>query len=110
MSTLNSAKEKQPPYAAHIGLDWADQKHFWTMLTAEGKRTRGELKHTPEAIEVWAAELAQRFGGPPIALALDQVRGALTAVLSKYAHVHLFPLHPTKLAHYRLSVCPSGAN
>ena len=109
MSTLNSAEEKQPPYAAHIGLDWADQKHFWTMLTAEGKRTRGELKHTPEAIEVWAAELAQRFGGRPIALALEQARGALVAVLSKYAHVHLFPLHPTKLAHYRLSVCPSGA-
>ena len=79
------------------------------MLTADGKRTRGELKHTPEAIEVWAVELAQRFGGRPIALALEQVRGALVAVLSKYAHVHLFPLHPTKLAHYRKSVCPSGA-
>jgi hypothetical protein len=51
VSTLNSAEEK-PTYAARIGLDWADQKHFWTMLTAEGKRTRGELKHTPEAIEI----------------------------------------------------------
>jgi len=85
VSTLNSAEEKQLSYAAHIGLDWADQKHFWTMQTAEGKRTRGELKHTPEAIEVWAAELAQRFGGRPIALALEQARGALVAVLSKYA-------------------------
>src|SRR5207302_8578783 len=108
VSTLNSAEEK-PTYAARIGLDWADQKHFWTMLTADGKRTRGELKHTPEAIEIWAVELARSFDGRPIALALEQKRGALVAILSKYAHVHLFPIHPTKLGHYRKSVCASGA-
>jgi hypothetical protein len=107
MSELNA--EKHPPFAARIGIDWADQKHFWTMLTDDGKRTRGELKHTPEEIEVWAVELARQFGGRPIAVALEQVRGALVAILSKYAHIHLFPLHPTKLAHYRKSVCPSGA-
>jgi Transposase/Transposase IS116/IS110/IS902 family len=108
VSTLNSV-ESSPSFAARIGLDWADQKHFWTMLTADGKRTRGELAHTPEAIEVWAVELAQRFGGRPIALALEQSRGSLVAIFSKYAHLHLFPLHPTNLAHYRKSVCPSGA-
>lgn len=108
MSTLNSV-EPNESFAARIGLDWADQKHFWTMLTADGKRTRGELAHTPEAIEVWAAELAHRFDGRPIALALEQSRGSLVAIFSKYAHLHLFPLHPTSLAHYRKSVCPSGA-
>ena len=79
------------------------------MQTADGKRSRGELKHTPEAIEVWAAELARTFGGRPIAIALEQARGGLIAILSKYAHLHLFPVHPTKLAHYRKSVSPSGA-
>jgi transposase len=108
VSTLNSV-EPNESFAARIGLDWADQKHFWTMLTADGKRTRGELAHTPEAIEVWAAELAHRFDGRPIALALEQSRGSLVAIFSKYAHLHLFPLHPTNLAHYRKSVCPSGA-
>src|SRR5947209_20298069 len=77
------------------------------MLTADGKLTRGELKHTPEAIEIWAVELARSFDGRPIALALEQKRGALVAILSKYAHVHLFPIHPTKLGHYRNSVCAS---
>jgi Transposase/Transposase IS116/IS110/IS902 family len=109
VSTLNTADEKKPSYAAHIGLDWADQKHFWTMRTAEGKVSRGELKQTPEAIEVWAVELVRQFEGRPIALSLEQSRGALVAILSKYAHIHLFPLHPNKLAHYRMSVCPSGA-
>jgi len=107
VSTLNT--EQNQFFAARIGLDWADQKHFWSLLTADGKRRRGQLDHTPEAIEVWAAELAQRFGGRPIAVALEQSRGSLVAILSQYAHLHLFPLHPTNLAHYRKSVCPSGA-
>ena len=113
MSTLETvqptpAAAPSPAFAAHIGLDWADQKHFWTMLV-DGKKTRGQLDNTPEAIEVWAAELAQRFGGRPVALALEQSRGAVIAVLSKYAHLVLFPVHPTSLANYRKSFSPSGA-
>ena len=98
-----------PEFAARIGLDWADQKHFWTMLDEGGKKTRGQLDNTPEAIEVWAAELAQRWGGRPVALALEQSRGAVITVLSKYAHLVLFPVHPTSLANYRKSFSPSGA-
>jgi transposase len=107
--TAEEPKVQDPSFAARIGLDWADQKHFWSMLTADGKRTRGELEQTPEAIQVWAAELAQRFPGRPIAVALEQSRGAVTAILSKYAHLHLFPVHPNTLAHYRESFYPSGA-
>src|ERR1700736_3559994 len=114
MSTLDAvestpAAAPPPEFAARIGLDWADQKHFWTMLSGDGKKTRGQLDNTPEAIEVWAAELAQRFGGRPVALALEQSRGAVIAVLSKYAHLALFPVHPTSLANYRKSFSPSGA-
>src|SRR5436305_6472019 len=104
-----SNAEHNQNFAAHIGLDWASKLHFWTMVTADGKRTRGELKHSPEAIEVWAVELAQRFGGRPIAVALEQARGALIAILSKYAHLHLFIVHPNNLDHYRKSCFPSGA-
>jgi hypothetical protein len=79
------------------------------MLDEGGKKTRGQLDNTPEAIEVWAAELAQRWGGRPVALALEQSRGAVITVLSKYAHLVLFPVHPTSLANYRKSFSPSGA-
>ena len=104
-----SAVAAAPEFAARIGLDWADQKHFWTMLDEGGKKTRGQLDNSPEAIEVWAAELAQRWGGRPVALALEQSRGAVITVLSKYAHLVLFPVHPTNLANYRKSFSPSGA-
>jgi len=87
MATQQTVAAAQPlPFAAHIGLDWADQKHFWTMLV-DGKKTRGQLDNTPEDIEVWAGELAQRCGGRPVAVALEQSRGAVIAVLSKYAHL-----------------------
>jgi transposase len=96
-------------YAAWIGLDWADQKHFWSLRTAEGKSSKGQLDNTPEALEVWAADLARRFAGRPVALALEQTRGAVIGMLSKYAHLVLFPVHSTTLAHYRKSFVPSGA-
>jgi transposase len=107
MSDLN--ENVKPEYAAHIGLDWADQKHLWAMRTADGKQQRGELLNTPEAIEIWAAELAHRFGGRSIAVALEQSRGAVIAMLSKYAHLVLFPVHPNTVANYRKAFCPSGA-
>ena len=99
----------QPVFAARIGIDWADKKHFWTMQTSDGKIERGQLEHTPEAIELWVAGLAQRFSGQPIAVALEQSRGPLIAMLSRYRSLYLFPLHPNKLDSYRKSVYPSGA-
>lgn len=108
MSDLNSEKVG-PEFAAHIGIDWADQKHFWAMRTADGKMQRGELNNTPEAIQVWAVELAQRFGGRPIAVGLEQARGAVIAMLCKYAHLVLFPIHPNTVSNYRKAFSPSGA-
>jgi hypothetical protein len=67
------------------------------------------LKHTPEAIEAWASQLAERFGGRPIAVGLEQSRGSLICALTKYAHLVLYPIHPTTLARFRAALFPSGA-
>lgn len=109
MIPLSNVKAETQPYAAWIGLDWADQKHFWSLRTANGQTQRGQLDNTPEAVEVWAAELAQQFAGQPVAVALEQARGAVIGMLSKYAHLTLFPVHSTTLANYRKSFSPSGA-
>ena len=102
--------ENEIHFAAFVGLDWAEQKHVFTLQSAESHRVeRGELEHTPEAVEAWAMALAQRFGGRPIAIALEQVRGALVFMLTKYEHLVLFPVHPATLASYRKSFRPSGA-
>jgi transposase len=100
----------EPAWAAFAAIDWADQKHSWRLLAAGSKQSeQGELKNTPEAVEAWAAALEQRFGGRPVAVCLEQTRGALVYMLAKYPHLVLFPVHPTTAARYRETFCPSGA-
>jgi len=97
-------------YVAYIGLDWADREHAWCLQVAgQSNREKGVVAQTPEAIEQWAAVIAQRFAGRPVAVALEQSRGALLFALTKYEHLILFPIHPARLAHYRKSFRPSGA-
>lgn len=97
-------------FAAWVAIDWADKKHVWRLeAVGAGARERGELEHTPEAIEAWASQLAERFGGRPIAIGLEQSRGSLLCALTKYAHLVLYPIHPTTLARFRAALFPSGA-
>jgi hypothetical protein len=99
-----------PDGAAFAAIDWADQKHFWRLVPAGSHHPeQGELENTPEAVAAWANALHQRFGGRPIALCLEQRRGALVYMLAKYPHLVLFPVHPTTAARYRETFCPSGA-
>ncbi len=98
------------PFAAFAALDWADQKHVWALEAADSESIeQGQIDGTPEAVEGWAAGLAQRFGGRPVAVALEQARGALLFMLAKYEHLVLHPVHPTSLARYREAFSPSGA-
>jgi len=104
-----TCKQAETAFAAFIGVDWADQRHAWAMQIPDGTLLQGELTHTPEAVEAWAMELGTRFNGQPIAVALEQSRGSLVFMLSKYAHLVLFPVHPTTLVKYRQGFRPSGA-
>lgn len=110
MSETIEAQPATVQYAARVGIDWADQKHNWS-LQVNGKTSveRGELKNTPEAIDVFVNELARRFTGEKIAVALEQSRGAVLFHLAKYEHLVLYPIHPNMLDHYRKSFYPSGA-
>ena len=78
-------------------------------IDGETRVHQGELEHTPEAIEQFVSEIAIRFPGQRVAVALEQSRGALMYMLGKYAHLILYPIHPTTLNHYRKSAYPSGA-
>jgi transposase len=100
----------QTEFAALIAIDWADQKHAWALeIPGSSRRESGTIDHTPEAVDVWATELRLRFGGQRIAVALEQSRGALVFMLTKYEHLVIFPVHPTVLVNYRKSFRPSGA-
>jgi transposase len=97
-------------FVAFVAIDWADQKHVWALEVADSAgRECGSLDHSPEAVDLWAAELRLRFSGQRVAVALEQSRGPLVSMLTKYEHLVIFPVHPTSLANYRKSFRPSGA-
>jgi transposase len=110
MSHTWTTATSEPEWAAFAAIDWADRKNFWRLLPAGSRRSEaGEMENTPEAVEAWAADLQQRFGGGPIAVIVEQSRGALVYMLTKYPHLVLFPVHPTTAAGYRETFAPSGA-
>jgi transposase len=109
MSEAESVKQ-EPQFAAFIGIDWADKKHVWRLqAVGSEKRESGELEHTPEAVEAWVGQLCQRFANRAIAVAVEQSRGALVFMLSKYEPLHLFPVPSTMAANMREALYPSGA-
>jgi transposase len=98
----------EPEFAAVVAIDWADQKHYWSLQKVGSKQIeRGHLDNTPEAVETWMTELRLRFPGRPLAVALEQRRGALVTMLSKYSELYLYPVHPFTLAKYREAFYPS---
>ena len=108
MSEVESVKQ-EPQFAAFIGIDWADKKHAWSLrAVGSEKRERGELEHTPEAVEAWVGQLCQRFANRPIAVAVEQSRGALVFMLSKYEPLHLFSVPSTMSACMREALYPSS--
>jgi len=108
MSEVQPVKP-EPQFAAFVGIDWADQKHVWCLQAVDSeKRESGELEHTPEAVEAWVGQLCQRFANRPIAVAVEQSRGALVFMLSKYEPVHLFPVPSTMACNMREALYPSG--
>jgi transposase len=96
--------------AAFIGLDWADQKHAVTVQeSGTDQRHRVTLDHTPEALQSWIQSLRVRYGGKPVAIAVEQKRGALIYALMHVEFLHLFPVNPVAVAKMRQAFYPSGA-
>lgn len=110
MSTTLSNDNAQAEYAAYIGIDWADQQHaFCLQVAGQSQKESGVLKQKPEIIGPWVAKLRERFGGRPVAVALEQSRGALIHALMAYDFIVLYPLHPTTVAKFREAFKFSGA-
>jgi hypothetical protein len=77
--------EEAVEFAAHIGLDWGDKEHSVCLQVAGSKTTeRWKVKHTVQELEGWAAELRGRFGGRPVALAVELSKGPVVSALLRH--------------------------
>jgi transposase len=102
--------EHPDPPAAWIGLDWGHRTHAFALQDAAGRTHEGSLDHTPEALHTWLAELAGRYGGRPVHLALEGKGGAVLPALLQYPWLQLYPINPVTSARYRTAFTPSGAS
>ena len=97
------------PYAAFVGIDWADTKHDVCIQSADSlRREFAVIPHKVEEIDEWAQSLHRRFSGP-IAIALELSKGPLVYALQKYDYFVIFPINPSTLAKYREAFQPSRA-
>src|SRR5262249_16024741 len=106
----NTMSNTNVEMAAWVGLDWADQKHV--VALQESGSDQGQpvtLDHTPEALHSWIQLLRDRFGGRPVAIAVEQKRGALIYALMHVEFLHLYPVNPIAVAKLREAFYPSGA-
>lgn len=97
-------------YAAYIGLDWGSEKHSVALKTSDcSKIERFTLKQTPEDLHAWLLKLRDSFGGRPVAIAIEQTKGAVIHALLNYDFVHVFRINPKSLADYRKAFSPGYA-
>lgn len=97
-------------FRAFVSIDWADRRHVFLLQdAASGQRESGLIEHTPESVGRWVAGLLERFPGGPVALAVEQSRGALLAMLTHWEGLVIYPIHPAMVARLRKAFFPSGA-
>lgn len=102
--------QKPVPFAALVGIDWADKKHDICLCVAGStKRERSVVAHTPAALRDWADKLRVRFGGAPVAICIELTQGPIVSALLEHDFFVLFPVQPKTLARYREAFTTSGA-
>jgi transposase len=105
-----SPNPSTPAFAAFVGIDWADQQHAVCLSPADTLLAeQSTILHTPEAIAEFVANLRCRFGGRPVAIGLEQARGALLYALMSYEFLVLYPINPLTSKRYRDAFATSGA-
>jgi transposase len=97
-------------FVAFIGMDWGDEEHAFCLLPSDSSTPeKGKMVHSAETVHTWFKELEKRFGGRPVALAVEDNRGALLHVFAQYSWLVVYPINPVTSARYRQAFIPSGA-
>jgi transposase len=99
---MKTQKDTASDYAAYVGLDWADRSHqICCRVEGAAGEEQSNLPHEPNELHAWADGLRARFGGRPIAVAVEQTKGPLIYALSGHSHLVIYPINPAMLAKYR---------
>jgi len=95
-------------YVALIGIDWGDKEHAWHLRDSRGERS-GKIKADSESIGRWLDQLRSHYRSKPIAVGLEQKRGALVYGLLEAGFITVYPINPKTSARYREAFATSRA-
>lgn len=108
-TTLNSNNPAETQPVAWIGFDWGHKEHAFALQDQTGHREAEKIQHTAENLHGWLKKIGQRYGGRPVALAVESSRGAVIHALLQYPWLIIYPINPASSANYRKAFRPSGA-
>src|SRR5690348_7129260 len=97
----------QPDERCHSARNAARQGAVPPRYRAKWEHAKSQFGRNSGAL--WISQLTTRFAGRPIAVCLEQSRGALLFSLSKYDNLVLYPIHPAVANSFRKAVYPSGS-
>ena len=101
---------EQEPYAALIGIDWADQQHDYCLgVVGRDPVEIGVIASRPEDVAAWINQLRKRFNGQRVAICLESSKGGLMHQLMAVEFIDLYPINPQAFAHFRKAFAVSGA-
>lgn len=109
MNTQQDNPPLQTSPSAWIGLDWGDKEHAFAIQDAAGKSEAGTLPHSAENLHQWLQSLGERYGGRPVALAIEASRGGVVHALLQYPWLTIYPINPITSDRFRRAFTPSGA-
>lgn len=99
-----------PPFAAYIGIDWADRKHDISLYDCQHQCwSHTTIESSPQAIADWVNQLRKEYGEAQLLVGLEQKRGPLLYALCQYDNLVLVPINPRTVANYRKAFQPSRA-
>ena len=100
----------EPEFAALVGIDWADRQHETCLFDVASQALEAStLNHKPAELRAWINQLRQRFGGRPVAIAVEQKRGGLVHALMEHDFIVIYPINPATAARFRRAWAPSRA-
>ncbi len=98
------------PYAAYVGIDWADQSHRVCLLCeGSAKQERMQIGSDPASVIKFARWLQERFGAGKVAVVSEQSSGSLVYALLDFSFIDLYAINPQAAAKFRKTLYPSGA-
>ena len=97
-------------YDAFIGIDWGDQKQFYTQRSAAQPSQKHRGSFAIAEISSWLQQLRERFATGRIAVAVEQSRSVLIYALMEHTDfIDIYAIPTLASANYREAFRSSGA-